>query len=58
MKIYKFGAANWKSGLPGFWVYKKFESAYQADRWATRVSFKIKGSPYMVWLIPGEEVEA
>ena len=56
MKTYKFSAKNWKSdtGIP-FWIYKKFPSAYLADRWAARISFEIKNSPYMVWLIPGEE---
>ena len=56
MKTYKFGVKNWKNDLPGFWMYKKFPSAYAADRWATRISFEKKNSSYMVWLIPGAEI--
>ena len=56
MKLYKFGVNNWKNDLPGFWMWKRFPSAYAADRWAMRVSFGKQGkSMYMVWLIPGEE---
>ena len=56
MKLYKFGVNNWKNDLPGFWVWKRFPSAYAADRWAMRVSFGKKGkSMYMVWLVLGEE---
>ena len=54
MKTYKFGVNNWKNDLPPFWFYKSFPSAYAADRYAMRVSFK-RGSAYMVWLVPGEE---
>lgn len=54
-KTYKFGVKNWKSdtALP-FWVYKEFPSAYDADRWAMRISFSAKNSPYMVWIVPNE----
>lgn len=56
MKTYKFGVKNWKNDLPAFWFYKRFPSAYLADRYAMRVSFEKGGkSPYMVWLVPGEE---
>lgn len=56
MKTYKFGVKNWKNDLPAFWFYKRFPSAHLADRYAMRVSFEKGGkSPYMVWLVPGEE---
>lgn len=56
MKTYKFGVKNWKCDTAEpFWFYKKFPSAYYADRWAMKMTFGIKGSPYMVWLIPGAE---
>ena len=56
MKTYKFGVKNWKNDLPAFWLYKRFPSAYLADRYAMRVTFEKGGrSPYMVWLVPGEE---
>ena len=48
MKTYKFAVHNWKSGMPGFWVYKKFPNSYEADKWATRVTFKKPNSQYMV----------
>lgn len=57
-KSYKFGIHNWKSGNKGFWFYKRFPSAYMADRWATKISFEKKDSNYMIWLCPGEEKEA
>lgn len=53
MKLYKFAAHNWKSGHP-FWVYKRFPSAYAADRWACRISFDLRNSPYLIALY-GEE---
>lgn len=55
MKLYKFGAVNWKADGRPFWIRKRFPSAYAADRWAMRVTFSAKNSPYMVWLIPGAE---
>lgn len=55
MKTYKFAVNNWKSDihLP-FWIFKKFPSAYAADRWATRITFK-KDSPYRIICQFGEE---
>ena len=57
MKKYKFAVKNIKNDydIP-FWFYKKFRSAYDADRYAMRVSFK-KNSPYMVIFCAGEEIE-
>ena len=52
MKTYRFTVHNWKSGMPAFWVYKQFRSSYDADRWATRITFRKPGSMYMVALIP------
>ena len=58
MKWYKFGVNNWKNDLPAFWFYKRFPSAYLADRYAMRVSFGKGGkSMYHVWLIHDEEDE-
>ena len=56
MKRYKFAINNWKNDLPGFWVYKEFPSAYEADRWAMRISFQKRNSMYMVVFCAGEEV--
>lgn len=53
--LYKLGAKNWKGDGPAFWIFKRFPSTYAADRWAMRMTFGIKNSPYMVWLIPGAE---
>lgn len=49
MKKYKFAVKNWKNdyAIP-FWFYKEFPSAYYADRYAMRISFQKKNSPYMV----------
>ena len=56
MKLYKFAISNWKSGsAKSFWYYKAFPSAYLADRWATKITFQLKGSPYMVIGYYGEE---
>lgn len=56
MKIYTFAVHNWKADYgKAFWLKKRFPSAYAADRWATRITFKAKNSPYMVSLIPGSE---
>ena len=57
MKTYVFGAKNWKNdyGMP-FWFHKKFPSAYLADRWAMKITFSTRNSPYMVWLVPGKEI--
>ena len=57
MKLYKFAVHNWKNDFGAFWVYKKFPSAYLADRWAMKISFGIKNSPYMVVFIPDEVQE-
>lgn len=55
MKSYKFHATNWKSSTARtFTFYRKFPSAYYADRWASRILTKPK-SPYIVTLCPGEE---
>ena len=54
MKLYKFGAVNWKADGRPFWIRKRFPSAYAADRWAMHVTFSAKNSPYMVWLIVSE----
>lgn len=55
-KTYTFAVHNWKSDITrSFWIRKAFPSAYLADRWATRMTFQKKGSPYMVVLIPGME---
>ena len=53
-KTYCFGIKNWKNDFPARYIYKKFPSAFCADRWATKISFK-RNSVYMVWLIPGAE---
>lgn len=54
-KSYKFHATNWKSSTARtFTFYRKFPSAYYADRWASRIFTKPK-SPYIVTLCPGEE---
>lgn len=56
MKLYTFAVHNWKSDISKpFWLYKRFPSAYAADRWAVRLSYKVKGSPYMVIFCPGLE---
>lgn len=55
MKKYKFGVRNWKNDLPAFWFYKSFPSAYYADNYAIRISFKKKNSMYIVWLVPEKE---
>jgi hypothetical protein len=55
MKEYVFGYYNWKEYGPTKYFKKQFRSAYYADRYAMRISFQAKNSPYMVFLIPGEE---
>lgn len=55
MKTYTFCVHNWKSGNRAFWLRKSFSSAYIADRWAMKLSFGSKNSPYMVVFIPGKE---
>ncbi len=56
MKTYKFAIHNWKANYgKAFWLYKRFPSAYAADRWATRITFKAKNSPYMVVFCAGDE---
>ena len=55
MKLYKFAIHNWKSDINRpFYIRKAFPSAYAADRWATRISYKSNG-PYMVICFFGEE---
>ena len=56
MKKYKFAAKNWKNdyAIP-FWFFKSFPSAYAADRYAMRVSFEKRNSPYMIIFCAGEE---
>lgn len=56
MKIYTFAVHNWKADYgKAFWLHKRFPSAYEADRWATRITFKAKNSPYMVVFCAGDE---
>lgn len=58
MKIFKIGVHNWKCDVhKAFWIYKKFPSAYYADRYACRITFN-KQSPYMAFVAFGEEVDA
>lgn len=57
MKLYKFAVHNWKNDMPAFWVYKRFPSAYDADRWAMRISFKKPDSMYHVIFRAGEETD-
>ena len=58
-KIFKFAVKNWKCDTAQpFWYYKRFPSAYAADKWAMKISFKIKNSPYMVITQFGEKVSA
>ena len=52
--LYKFGVKNWKGDGPAFWIRKRFDSPYAADRWAMRLTFSARNSPYMVWLIVSE----
>ena len=54
-KTYTFAVHNWKSGNRSFYVRKRFPSAYAADRWATRITFMAKNSPYMVVFCAGDE---
>ena len=54
-KRYKFSVNNWKSGK-SFWFYKDFPSACCADRWAMKISFSYKNSPYMISACFGEEI--
>ena len=59
MKKYKFAVKNWKNDYASpFWFYKSFPSAYLADRYAMRVTFEKKNSPYMVIFCAGEEITA
>ena len=59
MKYYKFAVKNWKSDCNcPFWFYKKFPSAYHADRYATRLTYQVKNCPYMVICSFGEEKPA
>lgn len=56
MKTYKFAVSNWKNPVwSGFWVYKRFPSAYEADRWAMRITFKKRNSMYNVIFCAGDE---
>ena len=56
MKLYKFAVHNWKNPVySAFWVWKAFPSAYYADQWAMRISFKKPDSMYLVSFRPGEE---
>ena len=55
MKKYKFAVHNWKNDFPAFWFYKAFPSAYYADLYAMRVSFRKKNSNYHVIFCAGEE---
>ena len=48
MKTYRFAVSNINNGFPGFWFYKQFPSAYYADLYAMRISFKKKNSMYIV----------
>lgn len=50
MKTYRFHVYNLKSDAPAFWITKQFPSAYFADRYAMRVSYQKKNSPYLVVL--------
>ena len=57
MKTYKFAVVNWKNDMAfPFWVYKQFHSAYYADKWAMRITFKKRNNMYNVILCAGEEV--
>ena len=55
MKTYVFAVHNWKSDNRAFWLYKRFPSAYAADRWAVRMTFSTKNSPYCVVFCAGME---
>lgn len=56
MKTYKFAVSNWKNPVwSGFWFYKRFPSAYEADRWAMRITFGKKNSMYNVVFCAGQE---
>ena len=48
MKKYRFAIKNLNNDFPAFWFYKAFPSAYYADRYAMRITFKKKNSMYMV----------
>ena len=55
MKLFKFAVHNWKSDLNfPFWFYKEFPSAYEATKWADRITFNPK-SQYHVIACYGEE---
>ena len=57
MKTYLFTIINWKSdNNKPFYIRKAFPSVYLADRWATRITFEKKGSPYSVILEYGKEI--
>lgn len=51
--LYKFKVVNWKSNHI-FYIWKRFPSAYRADRWACR--FLCRESQYLVALIPCAEI--
>ena len=55
MKKYKFAVHNWKNDFPAFWFYKSFPSAYYADLYAMRISFRKKSSNYHIIFCAGEE---
>lgn len=56
--FYKFAVRNWKNDFSApFWFYKEFPSAYLADRYAMRLTFKKQNSPYMVIFQAGEEFQ-
>lgn len=57
MKEYLFGYYNWKADGKTKYFWKRFRSAYYADRYAMRISFQAKNSPYQVFLIPGAEID-
>lgn len=52
MKAYRFAVHNINNPYSAFWFYKKFPSAYEADRYAMRISFYKKNSQYLVSFIP------
>lgn len=54
--LYTFAIHNWKAdNAKAFWIKKEFPSAYAADRWASRLTFKVKNNPYIVVFCAGLE---
>ena len=43
MKQYRFAVHNMVTDH-SFWFYKRFRSAYDADRWAMRLTFRTKAN--------------